>query len=242
MWWKANFLRGVNWSMNNIALRLEGLSWHRPRRQAEFFLKFQIVSFSSQREASEKTSVKKKYDKPCSMVISFAISLKFSLMRNWYLNIISWRFSGEVWDQGLKAALAASTAFSISIWDIWGTFVTTSFVAGLWTSINLDGWGIKLNTGNPGFRTSFVWYIEAIGNISSHHHGDHPFGCLRGLQMAPLGKILSSNLRRRFLRVLEFSVDEHLGKSGDAAAGEAQVSRTGHLNEWRKQVENSKRK
>ena len=70
---------------------------------------------------------------------SVCVLTKFSLMRAWYLNIISCLLSGEVLDQELKAVLADSTARSISAWVFCGTRVTTSLVAGLGTSIQRSG-------------------------------------------------------------------------------------------------------
>ena len=54
------------------------------------------------------------------------------------MNMISCLLSGEVCDQPLKAALADSTACSISACVFCGTRVTTSFVAGFGTSIHFD--------------------------------------------------------------------------------------------------------
>ena len=62
---------------------------------------------------------------------------KFSLTRFWYLNMTSCLLRGDVCDHPLKAALADSTACSISACVFCGTRVTTSLVAGFGTSIHL---------------------------------------------------------------------------------------------------------
>jgi len=59
-----------------------------------------------------------------------------SLIIAWYLNMICCLERIDILDQDLYASLAELTAASISDLVALGTLVTTSFVAGLWTSIH----------------------------------------------------------------------------------------------------------
>lgn len=72
---------------------------------------------------------------PCSLVMFFARSDMLARIMCWSLSITCWRVRIDVWLQVLKARFEDSTAAFISSCVHFGTRVTTSLVAGSWSSI-----------------------------------------------------------------------------------------------------------